>query len=179
MAAFTPEQKRFTVEKWACYYTSAEIATAFVEAFSDEDATPERPSSAQLAKYNPEYVNGQNLSEELTALFNETRARFNENLGAIPIASQAFRLRELSALYTKAKTKPGLAADLLAQAAKEVGGMFTQKSPGMTPAEFAEVLREKLGSIRVAIERNVSDPQERDRVFTIIQEAEQVETTSG
>ena len=64
-------------------------------------------------------------------LFTETRESFLKNVGDIPIANKAFRLRELDRLYHRRKgaknENPIEQRATLEQAAKEAGDAFTNR----------------------------------------------------
>lgn len=83
----------------------------------------------QLQAYNPATVAGARMSAELKALFAETRAKFKADLEEIPAANQAVRVAMLSRAAEKAERSGNVAlmAQLLEQAAKEVGGAYTNR----------------------------------------------------
>lgn len=66
-------------------------------------------------------------SERLRALHVAARERFEREVADVPIARRAFRLRRLQKIHDQALESGNLALALhtLEQAAKEVGGMFT------------------------------------------------------
>ena len=107
--------------------------------------------------------------EKWREIFEARRKAFLEEVATVPIANQGYRLQKLRALADKAE-KGGnlaLAAGLLEQAAKEVGGVLTnhrhttieegrQKSAkDMTPEERQAALAE--------IIRKVQDDKRRDK----------------
>jgi hypothetical protein len=77
----------------------------------------------------PTSKNGAAQSEELKALFHETREKFLKELDSIPIANKAVRLRRLDRMAALAEERGNLvlAADLGERAAKEIGGAYTNK----------------------------------------------------
>ena len=81
-----------------------------------------------MQKYDPTTVNGSELSAPLKKLFRETRERYLKETADIAIAHQGFRLRELERMYRNVGRNAELGAKLLEQAAKEVGGMFSNVS---------------------------------------------------
>lgn len=121
MAALPVNVKRYIVECLACFQTPSEVVKSVKDEF-DIDVT-----RMQVSKYNPEKAMGKNLSAELRALFDETREKFKKDRDAIPIANQNYRLQSLNTMHQKAVTNGnmGLAAQLLEQSAKEVGGAYT------------------------------------------------------
>lgn len=144
MPALNEDQKRFIVQGLACFRTPSEVAEAVKEEFGVE--VPRE----QVRNYNPLQVD---VAAKWRALFVETRERFLADIAEIGIAHQSFRLRELLDLYQQAKRSRNamLAASLLEQAAKERGGMFTNRreltGPDGGPMSFQR------------IERVVIDPQ--------------------
>lgn len=62
-------------------------------------------------------------------LFEDTRKRFREEIADIPIANRAYRLRALGRMAERAEgmRNMALAAQLYEQAAKESGGMYSNK----------------------------------------------------
>ncbi|ELY5205580.1 DUF2280 domain-containing protein, partial [Yersinia enterocolitica] len=62
-------------------------------------------------------------------LFNSTRSRFQTEISDIPIANRAYRLRALDRMATKAESMKNFAmtAQLMEQAAKEVGDAYTNR----------------------------------------------------
>ncbi|EHK65287.1 hypothetical protein KYC_17372 [Achromobacter arsenitoxydans SY8] len=83
----------------------------------------------QVAQYDPTKVAGQKLAKKWADLFEATRKRFREEVAEIPIADQAFRLRALGKIYERHISRGNVvgAAGVLEQAAKEVGGAFTNR----------------------------------------------------
>jgi hypothetical protein len=123
MAALKEEHKLLIVQALACFDTPTQVAESVKEEFGIE------LTRQQVARYDPTKVAGGDLSKKLRAVFEETRKAFLESTASIPIAQQSFRLRALQRLYEKA-LKSGnvvLAAQYLEQAAKESGGLFTNK----------------------------------------------------
>jgi hypothetical protein len=122
MAQLTDAQKTFVVVRLACFDQPSEVVEAV-----NQDFGVQLPRQ-QVMKYDPTTKSGENLSAELKELFHSTRERFLSNVQEIPIANQAYRLRELQKLYqTAPKANAHLRANLLEQAAKESGGAFTNK----------------------------------------------------
>ncbi|KAG0938830.1 hypothetical protein G6F31_015392 [Rhizopus arrhizus] len=69
------------------------------------------------------------MGKQWLQLFNDTRQRFRQEVAEIPIADQAFRLRALGKIYDRHISRGNVvgAAAVLEQAAKEAGGLFTNK----------------------------------------------------
>jgi hypothetical protein len=120
MAVLSDAQKRAIVQGLACFRTPSEVAEDVKEAFGLE--VPRE----QVRNYNPQQVE---VAKKWRSLFDATRAAFIAEVARHGITHQAYRLGELDAMLRKAK-KAGnlvLAASLLEQAAREVGGMFTNR----------------------------------------------------
>ncbi len=137
MAKLHARTKRFIVIALACYDSPTQVANSVKDEFGLD---VQRQS---VNRYNPETVQGNELSKPLRELFYATREKFLAEVDKIPIANQAFRLRALNHLYTKAEktSNSALAAQLLEQGAKEVGGAYTNMrrlsggGPGTFPIE--------------------------------------------
>lgn len=123
MASLTEAQKGFIVQALACYDTPTQVAEAVKEEFGIEIGRQ------QVGAYDPTKVSGKDLARKWRDLFHETRKRFREEIAEIPIADQAYRLRQIGRLYDRVSRQGNAvaAAQLLEQAAKETGGAFTNK----------------------------------------------------
>lgn len=123
MARLKEAEQRFIVQALACYDTPSQVAEAVKEEFGIE------VSRQQVASYDPTKAVGKGTSKKWVELFHATRERFRKEVAEIPIADQAYRLRQLQRMAQEAMKRKNivLAASLLEQAAKEAGGMFTNK----------------------------------------------------
>ncbi|GLS44375.1 DUF2280 domain-containing protein [Methylobacterium brachythecii] len=123
MSALSDEVKTFIVQQLACFDPPSAVVKAVKDQF-DLVVTPQ-----QAEAYNPERRAGRNLSEEYREIFRATRERFLEDTASIGISHRVSRLRTLDRLATRAETMGniGLAAQLVMQAAKEVGDVFTNR----------------------------------------------------
>ncbi|MNE86389.1 hypothetical protein D3C80_1834850 [compost metagenome] len=86
--------------------------------------------SRQTAEsHDPTKRQGKNLAKRWVVLFEDTRKRFREETSEIPIANRAFRLRVLGRMAEKAENMKNMAltAQLLEQAAKEVGDVYVNR----------------------------------------------------
>jgi hypothetical protein len=115
--------KREIVQRLARFDTPGQVVKA-MKADYGIDLSPQR-----VQFYDPTSKNGAALSDDLKALFGETREKFLKELDNIPIYNRAVRLRRLDRMATAAEDRGNmvLAAQLLEQAAKESGGAFTNK----------------------------------------------------
>lgn len=123
MAKLNEAEQRFIVQALACYDTPTQVADAVKEEFGLE------VTRQQVAAYDPTKVTSKALAKKWRDLFASTRERFRKEVAEIPIADQAYRLRQLHRMVQEAMRRKNivLAASLLEQAAKEQGGMFTNR----------------------------------------------------
>ena len=123
MATLSEAVKRFIVQALACYDTPTQVSEAVKEEFGID--IPRN----QIGRYDPSKASGADLAQKWRDLFESTRKRFREEVAEIPIADQAYRLRQLGRLYDRSSRSGNtvLAAQLLEQAAKESGGVFTNR----------------------------------------------------
>lgn len=121
MAKLDDRVKQFIVQALACYDTPTQVAAAVKEEFG---LTITR---MHVQTYQPGTAAGRDLSKRWRDLFDATRKAFLEDAASVPIAQQSYRLRRLQQLHdlAAARNNAQLAAALLEQAAKEVGGAFT------------------------------------------------------
>lgn len=123
MAALKPEVKAAIVQMLACYDTLSIVVDAIQKDYGIK-VTPQ-----QVESHDPTKVSGKGLAKKWVDLFNHTRDRFLNEISDIPIANKAYRLRVLQRMSTTAEGMKnlGMTAQLLEQAAKEVGDVYTNK----------------------------------------------------
>lgn len=123
MAKLSEAEKRFIVQALACYDTPTQV----VEAVKEEFGTA--LDRGHVGCYDPTKVAGKQLAKKWRDLFEETRKRFRKEVAEIPIADQAYRLRQLQRMLQDAMSRKNvvLASQLLEQAAKEAGGAFSNR----------------------------------------------------
>lgn len=123
MAALKPEVKAAIVQMLACYDTLSIVVDAIQKDYGIR-VTPQQVESHDLTK-----VSGKGLAKKWVDLFNATRERFLNEISDIPIANKAYRLRVLQRMSTNAENMKniGMTAQLLEQAAKEVGEAYSNK----------------------------------------------------
>lgn len=123
MAALTEEAKITLVQALACYDTPSQAAEAVALA---HDIKVDR---MQAAKYDPTKPAGRNLGKKLVDLFHATREAFKTEAAQVPIAMQSYRLKVLQRQLERAEKQgnQAMVSTLLEQAAKEVGGAFTNR----------------------------------------------------
>ena len=122
-AKLTHDQQTYAVQALACFDSPSVIAAALRKDFGVA-ITPQT-----IEGYDPTKKAGANLSEKWRQLFHETRKTFLEDTAAIAISHRAVRLRALQRMADKAETQGNmvLAASLMEQAAREVGGSYTNR----------------------------------------------------
>ncbi|HFT4388495.1 TPA: DUF2280 domain-containing protein [Klebsiella pneumoniae] len=123
MAALKPEVKAAIVQMLACYDTLSIVVDAIQKDYGIK-VTPQ-----QVESHDPTKVAGKGLAQKWVDLFNRTRDRFLNEISDIPIANKAYRLRVLQRMSTTAEGMKnlGMTAQLLEQAAKEVGDAYSNK----------------------------------------------------
>jgi hypothetical protein len=145
MATLTDDVKAFIVQALACFDTPSQVADA-VKAEYGIIVTRQ-----QCEAYDPNKKIGKGLSAKWKALSEETRKRFLEDASQIPIANQTFRLRTLDRMLQRVEKQGNLAlaAQLLEQASKEVGGAFTNKRE-LTGKDGAPIQTESKATLDVS-----------------------------
>lgn len=123
MAALKPEVKAFIIQMLACYDTPSQVVEAVQKDFGIAI------TRQQVETHDPTKVSGKTLAKKWVDLFNAARDRFLNEISDIPIANKAYRLRVLQRMSTTAENMKniGMTAQLLEQAAKEVGEAYSNK----------------------------------------------------
>ncbi|AEA70192.1 Putative phage protein [Pseudomonas brassicacearum subsp. brassicacearum NFM421] len=123
MAALQNDVKAFIVQALACFDTPSQV----VEAVQKEYGVS--VTRQQVETHDPTKTSGKGLAKRWVTMFEDTRKRFREETSDIPIANRAFRLRTLGRMAEKAENMKNMAltAQLLEQAAKEVGDVFVNR----------------------------------------------------
>ena len=121
MARITKKVKLFIVRMLAEFEPPTQTSKAVKDVFNI-DVTPQ-----QCEAYDPTKRTGQDLSQELRNLFFDYRRQANEELEAIPIANKRYRLQLLQNLVEVYPNNPVLTPKWAEQAAKEMGGLFTNR----------------------------------------------------
>lgn len=123
MATLKAECKIFIVQSIACYETPTQVVESVRERFGIEI------TRQQVESHDPTKVSSKGLARKWVDIFNSTRERFRKETSDIPIANKAYRLRVLDRMAVNAESMKnyGMTADILEQAAKEVGGMYTSR----------------------------------------------------
>lgn len=123
MAVLRSEVKAFIVQALACFDTPSQVVASVKTEFGIEI------TRQQCESHDPTKFAGRGLGAKWAELFHEARKRFREETADIPIANRAFRLRTLGRMAEKAENMKNMAltAQLLEQAAKEVGDVFVNR----------------------------------------------------
>lgn len=123
MAKLSDIHKRYIVQALACWDSPQDVADAVKVEFGLD------MHRSQVAQYDPTKAAGQKLAKKWVDLFEATRQRFRQEVAEIPIADQAYRLRQLGKIYERHISRGNVvgAAAVLEQAAKEAGGAFTNR----------------------------------------------------
>ena len=123
MATLKGEVKAFIVQSLACFDTPSQVVELVKKEFGLSI------TRQQVESHDPTKANGRGLAQKWVELFHETRKRFQTELSDIPIANKAYRLRVLQRMSTTAEGMKnlGMTAQLLEQAAKEVGDAYSNK----------------------------------------------------
>ncbi len=116
------EQKAFIITAYARYDGLAEVCRAFKEEYGVD--LP-KPHALAYNAGGPRYRGAAKWRE----LFERERKHFLDNVGHIGIAQKAVRIQRLEALCAIALQRKNvkLAAELMEQAAKEMGEVFTNR----------------------------------------------------
>ena len=123
MAALKPEVKAYIIQMIACFDTPSQVVESVQKDFGISI------TRQQVETHDPTKVSGKTLAKKWVGLFHATRERFLNEISDIPIANKAYRLRVLHRMSTTAENLKniGMTAQLLEQAAKEVGEAYTNK----------------------------------------------------
>ncbi|HEC0627279.1 DUF2280 domain-containing protein [Acinetobacter baumannii] len=121
MAALKEPVKIFIVQALACRDTPQEVVEQVKQEFGVDI------SRSQCECYDPTKYSGRNLSKKFVKLFELTREKFDKGLIDIPIANKYYRLKQYQRQLEKTRNVK-TALKILEQAAKDIGGQFTNTS---------------------------------------------------
>lgn len=124
MAILSDEMKAFIIQGLACFDSPSQVAKNVKDVYGID--VPRQ----QVEQHDPTKYAGRQLRKKWADLFFECRDKFKAELVDIPIANRAVRLRVLNRMAQHAEDRKNyaLTAQLLEQAAKEVGEQYTNKS---------------------------------------------------
>lgn len=115
----TEPQKTFIVQRLACFMTYAAIVEVVKEEFEIDI------SRHLVREYDP--LRNEALAEKWREIHAATRLEFLKKTAEIGISHRTYRLDQLQRLYDQAGKNIVLKMQILEQAAKEMGGLFTNK----------------------------------------------------
>lgn len=117
------EVKTFIVQRLACYDSLNSVIEQVREEFGLELI------KQNVQAYDPTKYTGRNLAKQWRRLFEDTRTAFIADASSIPISHKSVRIGMLHRMALKADSKGNLplAAQLLEQAAKEMGEAYTNR----------------------------------------------------
>ncbi|WP_075175579.1 DUF2280 domain-containing protein [Acinetobacter indicus] len=121
MATLKEPVKIFIVQSLACRDTPQEVAELVKQEFKISI------DRVQVAAYDPTKAAGKNLSKKFVELFHKTRADFDAGLIDIPIANKHYRLKQYQKQLERNSKNVVMSLKILEQAAKDVGGQFTNR----------------------------------------------------
>jgi hypothetical protein len=120
MAMLPTAVKLHILTELACFESPTKVAASVKEKFGLD------LSRQRIEAWHPERAAGARLTTAWREVFYATRMRLSAELDDIPIACQAYRLRQLERMAGQAEAMGNLQLVLLLveQAAKEVGGVY-------------------------------------------------------
>ncbi|MEN8392407.1 DUF2280 domain-containing protein [Acinetobacter indicus] len=121
MAALKEPVKIFIVQALACRDTPQEVVDLVKQEYGIQI------SRSQCQAYDPTKYSGRNLSKKFVELFHKTRADFDAGLIDIPIANKHYRLKQYQKQLERNAKNTVMSLKILEQAAKDVGGQFTNR----------------------------------------------------
>ncbi|WP_315707411.1 DUF2280 domain-containing protein [Brenneria uluponensis] len=159
MAALSTEVKSFIVQALACFESPSKV----IELVNVEYNI--KVTRQQVSQYNPTNAMAKKLSQKWIDLFDATRERFQSEIGDIPIANKAYRLRTLNRMAdrTEGMRNFALTAQLIEQAAKEVGDAYSNKhkveltGKDGGPVNQVSYTPEDYAKAQQALEKNLPD----------------------
>ncbi len=119
----TNEIRAFVVQSLAMFDSPNTVAESVKKEFGIEI------TRQSIEHYNPTSRQGRDLSKKWADLFEATRKEFLDDTKAIAISHRSVRIRALQRMADAAEKRGNiaLAAQLIEQAAKEMGGAFTNR----------------------------------------------------
>lgn len=123
MATLKGEVKAFIVQSLACFDTPSMVVESVKKEYGISI------TRQQVESHDPTKSNGRGLAKKWVGMFNDTRNRFQTEIADIPIANKAYRLRTLDRMATRTENMKNFAltAQLIEQAAKEMGDAYTNR----------------------------------------------------
>jgi len=163
----TERQKVFLVQRFALF-DSPKLAA---DALEKEHGVRITRQSAE--RYDPGTRAGSKMAPHLRAVFDATRKAFLASLDDIAISHLAVRLRRLDRMQVAAEERGNyvLAAALIEQAAKEIGGSFTNRREVSgrdgKPFQFQDVSTMTPQQLDDELRQHMKNPALRDWVLSL------------
>lgn len=154
MQRLTDDVKAFIVTHLAMYDTPMQVVLAVKEEFAlDVDRQ-------HVRFFDPTTDAKDKPAKKWIDLFHATREKFIDSASDIPIAIKAVRLRRLDRMAQQLERNRNVlgAAQLMKQAAEDIGGVYTNR-------------RELTGKDGAAIDVNMTADERRERVVSLLSEA--------
>lgn len=123
MPVLKDEVKQHIVQALACFDTPSQIVESVKENYGIVI------TRQQAAAYDPTKLSGKDSAKKWKKIFEATREAFLKDVSTIPIAQPAYRLRVMQRMLAKTEKQGNVAvaAQLLEQAAKDTGGVYTNR----------------------------------------------------
>lgn len=154
MSRLSDDVKTFIVMQLAMYDTPTQVAAAVKETFGlDVDRQ-------QVYVYDATNGSQDKPGKKWIDLFFATREKFIDSASEIPIAIKAVRLRRLERMATQLERNRNVlgAAQLMKQAAEDIGGVYTNR-------------RELTGKNGEPLVPDLTADERRERVVSLLTEA--------
>ncbi len=139
----TSEQRLFIITALACFDAPGIVSAAVKKEFGIKFS----PQACE--NYDPYKRAGRNMAKKWKEIFDETRKVFLADAESVGITHRIVRIRSLARMAVKAEDmgNMALASSLLEQAAKEMGGAYTNrreiKGTGFGPRHVVSMITDK------------------------------------
>jgi hypothetical protein len=161
----TTEMQVFVLARYAQMYTPKEVLKQLKEEFGD-DPNVDALALTDIRQYDPSTSQGLRiLSPAMLEVYGRIRKKFLEDVTTIPVANQAYRLRRIQDIidHPRYKNDADVVPKLLTQAAKEVGGAFTNtqkidSTVNQTVTQFNVIVGSALDRVYGAIDEPAELP---------------------
>lgn len=152
--------KAFIIQRLACYESAPEVRDAVKEEFGLDIPLSYIHRHDPTKPYHPEGF----LDKKWIELFEKTREEFQRGLYDTGIVWKAYRLKRLDEMERRLRREGKYmeAAQLLEQAAKEVGGAFEQRR--RDSAITLETLQKAIDELAQAVVAEVADEEMLRRI---------------
>lgn len=154
MATLEKKHKKFIITQLACYEPPSEVIKELREKFGVE------VSGSQIAYYDPTNAQGSGLAKKWKKLFHKTREKFIDGTVDIAITHKMYRLKLLDEMAIKLKRMKNYkgVAEMLEQAAKEMGDSYTNKKEHSIQGKLANIDLDRLNDQQLQRIANGENP---------------------